>query len=110
MLRYRGRGTHDARDITCDWLVNCTGVERAGIAHSPLLREMMRQGLIKADPLQLGIGVDEASRVVGGNPGSVPMHAVGALTAGQFWEITAVPDIRAQARAVARRISDSIAG
>jgi len=110
MLHYRGRGTHDARDITCDWLVNCTGVERAGIAHSPLLREMMRQGLIKADPLQLGIGVDEASRVVGGNPGSVPMHAVGALTAGQFWEITAVPDIRAQARAVARRISDSIAG
>jgi uncharacterized NAD(P)/FAD-binding protein YdhS len=33
------------------------------------------------------------------------LYAVGALTAGQFWEITAVPDIRAQAEQVAAQIA-----
>ncbi|WP_018897998.1 FAD/NAD(P)-binding protein [Rhizobium sp. 2MFCol3.1] len=107
MLHYRKRGARDEVELRCDWLVNCTGVERAGIAHSPLLQQMMRQGLIKADPLRLGIGVDSNSVVRSDNPGAVSLYAVGALTAGQFWEITAVPDIRAQARAVAQRISDA---
>jgi uncharacterized NAD(P)/FAD-binding protein YdhS len=106
-LHYRKRGARDEVELRCDWLVNCTGVERAGIAHSPLLQQMMRQGLIKADPLRLGIAVGSNSVVMNDNPGAASLYAVGALTAGQFWEITAVPDIRAQARAVAQRISDA---
>ncbi|WP_296431814.1 MULTISPECIES: FAD/NAD(P)-binding protein [unclassified Rhizobium] len=110
MLHYRKRAANDVATIECDWLVNCTGVERAGIGHSPLLQQMMRQGLIKADTLGLGIGVDAASAVLHDNPGAPALYAVGALTAGQFWEITAVPDIRTQARAVAKRISDGVLG
>ena len=33
------------------------------------------------------------------------MKLDGALTAGQFWEITAAPDIRVQAKAVAEEIA-----
>jgi uncharacterized NAD(P)/FAD-binding protein YdhS len=36
------------------------------------------------------------------------LFAVGALTAGQFWEITAVPDIRMQAKKVAERIAADV--
>ena len=104
-LHYRPRGGSLAAWIEADWIVNCTGMERAGIAHSPLLQEMQRKGLIKADPLRLGLTVDARSRVPGSSGNDAVIYAVGALTAGQFWEITAVPDIRVQARNVAQAIA-----
>ncbi|MDL2403114.1 FAD/NAD(P)-binding protein [Rhizobium mayense] len=105
-LHYRPRGGSVAALIQADWIVNCTGMERAGIAHSPLLQEMRRKGLVEADPLHLGLVVDAQSRISTPTGSKVTLYAVGALTAGQFWEITAVPDIRIQARKVAQAIAD----
>jgi uncharacterized NAD(P)/FAD-binding protein YdhS len=49
--------------------------------------------------------VDAASEVIASSRISpARLFAVGALTAGQFWEITAVPDIRVQAKAVVGEI------
>ena len=103
---YRPRGRLKAERLQVDWIVNCTGMERAGIAHSPLLREMLEEGMIAADELGLGIAVDPHSQVLDsrGHPQS-GLYAIGALTAGQFWEITAVPDIRVQARDVVKAIA-----
>jgi uncharacterized NAD(P)/FAD-binding protein YdhS len=107
---YRPRGTDRRTSFRADWIVNCTGMERSGIEHSPLLRQMQKEGFIRADELGLGIVVDTKSRIVDGK-GELNdrMYAVGALTAGQFWEITAVPDIRVQASEVAAAIAASIA-
>ncbi|OJY63799.1 FAD/NAD(P)-binding protein [Rhizobium sp. 60-20] len=107
-LRYRPRGQSIIASIRADWIVNCTGMERAGIAHSPLLQEMHRKRLIEADPLRLGLVVDARSRIPASNGSHAVIYAVGALTAGQFWEITAVPDIRVQARRVAEAIADEL--
>ena len=106
--RYRMRGLDTTREIKADWLINCIGMERAGVNHSPLLKEAMRIDMISADPLGLGIQVDANSELISRcrDRGS-RMFAVGALTAGQFWEITAVPDIRSQAQAVAFSIADN---
>jgi uncharacterized NAD(P)/FAD-binding protein YdhS len=105
-LRYRRRGSKESESLQVDWLVNCTGMERAGINHSPLLKEMEAEGMIRPDELGLGISVDSQSQVLGAAGERQPgLFAVGALTAGQFWEITAVPDIRVQARKVAERIA-----
>ncbi|MBY4615164.1 FAD/NAD(P)-binding protein [Rhizobium redzepovicii] len=102
---YRIRAKREIAEIKADWLVNCTGMERAGISHSPLLKEMSRFQLIVPDRLGLGIQVDAASEVTAPSRISpARLFAVGALTAGQFWEITAVPDIRLQAKAVAQEI------
>ncbi|WP_018902413.1 FAD/NAD(P)-binding protein [Rhizobium sp. 2MFCol3.1] len=109
-IHYRAREARGSRQLDVDWLINCTGVERAGMAHSPLLAEMKRLALIKADPQGLGIVVNPQSRVIGDAASSVRLYAVGALTAGQFWEITAVPDIRIQAQAVAGDVAAVIAG
>lgn len=108
-LIFRKGGSSEEASISFDWLVNCTGMERAGIGHSPLLGQMKDEGVIDVDPLGLGICVNEASRIL--SPGGVPqsgLYAVGALTAGQFWEITAVPDIRNQNRQVADEIVKSV--
>jgi uncharacterized NAD(P)/FAD-binding protein YdhS len=81
-------------------------MERAGLAHSPLLQEMRRQGFVVADSLGLGISVNRDSRVLNSEGVTQSnLYAVGVLTAGQFWEITAVPDIRAQAEQVAAQIA-----
>jgi uncharacterized NAD(P)/FAD-binding protein YdhS len=105
-LRYRPRGTKENESLEVNWIVNCTGMERAGIKHSPLLQEMQIEGMIRADELGLGISVDDQSQVLGADGQRQPgLYAVGALTAGQFWEITAVPDIRVQARKVAERVA-----
>ena len=106
ILRYRPRGTTALAALPIDRLVNCTGMERAGIQHSPLLKEMASRGLIRPAPLGLGIDVDPASRIIDAQ-GDVQdrVYAIGALTAGRFWEITAVPDIRVQAQSVARAIA-----
>jgi uncharacterized NAD(P)/FAD-binding protein YdhS len=104
-VSYRPRGKKDAVSFRTDWVVNCTGMERAGIGHSPLLKEMQAQGMIVLDDLGLGISVDGQSRILG--PDAVPqpgLFAAGALTAGRFWEITAVPDIRVQAKKLAETI------
>jgi uncharacterized NAD(P)/FAD-binding protein YdhS len=110
-LSFRPRGGTGIVRIEADWMINCTGMERAGIAHSPLLRQMRRDGLIAADELGLGICVNENAQVVDCDGNTQPgLYAVGALTAGRFWEITAVPDIRVQARTVASLISAHLLG
>lgn len=102
---FRQRGRQDLREITVDRVVNCTGMERAGLKHSPLLLSMQEDGLLRPDPLGLGIVVDGMAQVCDrSGKAQQGVYAVGALTAGQFWEITAVPDIRVQAKAVAERI------
>lgn len=106
---YRKRGSQAVEQIAADWLINCTGMERAGISHSPLLEEMRRQDLIDADPLRLGISVDDHSRVVSQKLNAdIGTFVVGALSAGQFWEITAVPDIRVQAKKVATEVAAKV--
>lgn len=106
---YRPRSGDGRASFHADWVVNCTGMERAGIGHSPLLKEMQQRGMIKADKLGLGVSVDDQACVLDADAHVQPgIFAVGALTAGQFWEITAVPDIRLQAKNVAETIARSL--
>ncbi len=109
VLRYRRRHTQILRELQVDWVVNCTGMERAGIGHSRLLETMRDDGVLLLDSLGLGVEVDEQSRLLRADglvwPG---LFAAGALTAGRFWEITAVPDIRVQAQRIAQCVADRV--
>ncbi|MDX3925739.1 MAG: FAD/NAD(P)-binding protein [Shinella sp.] len=106
---YRRRARHETASFDVRWIVNCTGMERAGIAHSPLLEEMRARGMIAPDELGLGLSVDRQSHLFDAS-GNIQarLFAVGALTAGQFWEITAVPDIRTQAQSVAGLVATQL--
>lgn len=107
---YRRRHTQTLRDIQVDWVVNCTGMERAGIGHSRLLESMRDDGVILLDSFGLGVEVDDQSRLLRADGQIWPgLFAAGALTAGRFWEITAVPDIRVQAQKIARTVTDRVA-
>ena len=110
-VTWRPRGEQAVRKLAVRRIVNCTGPQGDLLATGePLLRHLLARGLIRPDPLRIGIDVDELSRTIGRDGSAQPwLLALGPITRGAFWEIVAVPDIRQQTWAVARRLSDQLA-
>lgn len=102
-IRHRG-GTLDR--IDAHRLINCSGPQ-ADYARSndPLVRRLLDRGLVRPDPLGLGLEVDDDLALVGADGPSPRLYALGPATKGAFWEITAVPDIRSQVAAFAARLA-----
>jgi uncharacterized NAD(P)/FAD-binding protein YdhS len=104
-VTWRRRGATETQRVRAARIVNCTGpeidIERA---HEPLLDALLARGRIRPDPLRVGIEVDAQCRTLSAEGPSDSLYAIGPVTRGTFWESVAVPDIRVQAQAVARRI------
>lgn len=98
------RGAAVSQRMTFAYAFNCTGplhaIERT---RDPLLRALLDGGDARPDHLGIGLEVDDKSRV------GERLWALGPLTKGRYWEITAVPDIREQAAAVAEDIAGELA-
>ncbi|WP_158806875.1 FAD/NAD(P)-binding protein [Beijerinckia sp. L45] len=106
-VMWRARGCRDPQATQVRHIVNCTGPTGDILrATAPLLADLVARGLARADAHGLGVEVDAACRLVNaeGRP-SPTLSAIGPMSRGAFWEITAVPDIRIQARDVAARFS-----
>ncbi|MCY1376940.1 hypothetical protein D9M69_644690 [compost metagenome] len=65
----------------------------------------MEHGLAKPDAIDLGLDVTADLQIVNarGEPAG-PIFAIGPITKGIFWEVTAVPDIRVQAESLAKTV------
>jgi uncharacterized NAD(P)/FAD-binding protein YdhS len=106
LATYRRRGQSIAETVEAVRVVECTGINP--IPHdtaNPVLRALFDSGLARIDAL--GIGLDAADNCAllnaSGEP-STKLFAIGPLTRAAFWEIVAVPDIRAQCH----RLTESI--
>jgi uncharacterized NAD(P)/FAD-binding protein YdhS len=106
-VSWRPRGSEATQRLTASRVINCTGPEgNLPASGEPLLRSLLASGTIRPGPVGLGVDVDPQSRVVGsGGRANERLYALGPPTRGAFWEIVAVPDIRVQAQAVARRLA-----
>ena len=91
-------------------VINCAGpgADYARIA-APLLQDLLRRGIARPDPLQLGLDVSGAGALIG-RDGAISrrLFAVGPPTRGRFWEMTAVPDIRRQCELLAATLAGLI--
>ena len=106
---WRRRGADATETLTVRRVINCTGpLGDLGRTTDPLLRDLTARGLIRADAHRIGIDVDNQARTIaaGGQPNDW-LYALGPMTRGAFWEIVAVPDIRQQTWALARRLSNA---
>ena len=105
-LRVSVRHGHATRTLDAARLVNCTGPEpHPGRTSNPLLQGLIGDNVARADSLGLGLAVDSESRVISGNGSAHPaLFAVGSLTRGTRWEITAIPEMREQANSVVRKV------
>ena len=97
----RRGGTVD--ELRVGKVINCTGpdTDLARVA-DPLVQALRRDGLIRPDPLGLGLDTDDEGRLLDaeGRP-SERMFLVGPLRKGLLWENTAVPELRLEARRMA---------
>lgn len=110
LLQFKRRGQADSETATFAHAINCIG-PGGDIARTqdPLLRNLLEQGLAVPDPLRLGLDTDSVGRLRAADGMVVPgLYAVGPIMKGTLWEITAVPDIRLQAKRVAATIAEEI--
>lgn len=105
-LRLRPRGAGEAESLTVRHAINCVGPggDIAG-TRDPLLRGLLDAGLVRPDPLRLGLETDVRARLLSREGAIVPdLYAMGPIMKGTLWEIVAVPDIRVQAQQLAATI------
>lgn len=88
-------------------VINCAGpgADFDRIA-DPLVSSLLAEGIVRPDPLRLGLEVTNACALLH-RDGSLSrrLFAVGPVTKGAFWEITAVPDIRRQCEQLAQHLA-----
>ncbi len=109
IVDWRPRGEDATRSLDVARIINCSGPQGdLRKTDDRLLRNLVARGLIRPDPLQLGIDVNARSEAIGEdgrpNPG---LMIIGPMTRSAFWEIVAVPDIRVQTWALARRLCNA---
>ncbi|MGE4065031.1 MAG: FAD/NAD(P)-binding protein [Rhodospirillaceae bacterium] len=95
-VKVRPRGTRHSISFAPKWVVNCTGPQSDYAQTSnPMVRSAVAAGVLRADPLQLGLDVTHDGAVIDANGrASTTIYALGPPTRGAFWEMVAVPDIR----------------
>ena len=100
------RATSTAAKFQVAKIINCTGPGNDPRSSPlPLIRQMLSEGFVRPDPLGLGLAVDEKSHVVNQSGAVEPLlFAIGPVTRGTFWEVTAIPDIRVKAVEVAEAV------
>jgi uncharacterized NAD(P)/FAD-binding protein YdhS len=97
-------GTRDELAVAA--ILNCTG-PRTDVTGSddPLLASMLADGLIRPDPLHLGLDTDDLGALVDRDGDSDPrLITVGPPRRGGLWECNAVPEIRDLAAQAARHL------
>ncbi len=108
-VHWQQRGGAPGEPITVQRVINCTGPggDLAKV-EDPLVRQMLRDGLVQPDRWRLGLETSGAGAVVQRDGSVSPrLFGVGPVTRGTFWEITSVTDIRQQAEQVARVALDA---
>ena len=97
------------RDLVVDRIVNASGPS-SPLSGNPLYRRLFAAGLARPDRLHLGVDADEDGAVLDatGRP-SDRIFTLGPPLRGLRYETTAIPEIRAQAAALAPRLLETVA-
>lgn len=109
-ILYRPRFGDGLDAITAGRVINCAGPDADySRIRDPLVRSLLAKGMVRPDPLCLGLDVT-ANCALLGHDGSISrrLFAVGPVTKGTFWEMTAVPDIRQQAEFLATQLASLV--
>lgn len=108
-IRIRPRGEAETSTVSGAALINSSGIEYdwRRVAR-PLPQQLLARGLVRPGPLALGISAKGGAVVGAEGRVSSQLFAMGPPLRGMWWESTAVTDVAAQAKALARRLVDSL--
>ncbi|MFF7187866.1 FAD/NAD(P)-binding protein [Streptomyces sp. NPDC008222] len=92
----------DGRTLRVGWVIDCTGPGHH--LDDPLWRSLADAGAAVPGPLGMGVATREGRLLDAAGRADRPLFTLGAPRRGELWETTAVPEIRAQAAALAREV------
>jgi uncharacterized NAD(P)/FAD-binding protein YdhS len=101
---YALRGAGRAVRERYEWVINCTGSSFARQSRPPLEQDLVARGALLPDPLGLGYVTAANGSVVGAHGPVRQLYLIGPACRPYFWEHTAVPELRAQAAALAAEL------
>lgn len=104
----RERGTGGSETLTVQRVIYATGVG-AGASQDGLIASLVAAGLARTDQHGMGLEVTDTLQVIGDDDVTPRIWALGPIVRGVFWECTAVPDIRVQARTIAAEVALQLA-
>ncbi|RWP60391.1 FAD/NAD(P)-binding protein [Mesorhizobium sp.] len=101
--RLRRRNSQLVEEIRVAHVYECAGViADPGKSTNPLIRSLLAAGVVRADPLRIGLDVAADGALISREGAcNDRIYAVGPVTRGTFLEIEAVPDIRIQCQHLA---------
>lgn len=109
-LWIRRRGATAWEVLRVDRLILCTGIPLDyACGDDTLVTRLRERGLLQSDALGLGAQCDPGGALLDavGQP-RPDLHTLGTPRKGQLWECIAVPELRLQARDLARRLLASL--
>lgn len=108
-VEYRSRAGAGFKSLRVARVINCSGPSSDyRRIDDPLIQSMLESGIVRTDPSRLGLEVASDLRLVGFDGVANPrLFALGSITKGSYWEIVAVPDLRAQCEALAARLAQA---
>ena len=106
------RGALTLQSLRVDYVVNCTGPDYAVARSSaPLWRSLLQCGLCSADPLDLGLSTGPNGAVIDADGWPGPhLFYVGPMLRADWWEATAVGELRGHAEQLAATLATPRAG
>ena len=99
----RAAHSEDVISVLADRVINCTGPSRNYTTTDiPPIAGMREQGLLRPDPLKLGIESDAEGRLIAADGSIVhDIYTIGPLRIPSLFESIAMPEIRVQAEKLA---------
>lgn len=109
-IAVRPRGGRETATLAVDRVILATGPAHGQVlAGNPALASLQAQGLLRPDPLGLGIETAADGRAVGG-AGPVPgLYVAGPLARGTVGELMGVPEVTAWAEHLVRELVEDLA-
>ena len=111
LAAFHPRAANTLLHIKAGVLINCAGPEtNFALIEDPLVTALLERGLIRPDPLGLGIETTPDGEVIGADGRAVRgLLALGPIARGAYWEMTAVPELRCLCAAAGKRLADPAA-
>ena len=103
---FRHPSHEHSQTIAVQMVINCTGNQESyQQSLEPLRTNLLESGLVRLDPLALGLEVTAQGRLIRADGQINPwLYTLGPLCKGSLWETTAVAEIRQQARCLAQEL------
>lgn len=104
---WHARGGGQPRQYAAALAIDCSGrrTDPSAATSCPFVQSLLTQGMVRPDVNRLGFDQDGQNHLVDAQGEAQPtLWGMGPLLRGYGWECTAVPEIRVEARALARQI------